>query len=149
MSQQYAGHGIGFEYPESWTIHEAEESGQISISALSSGTSFWSVHLCKEDQEPATLIETALDAFREEYKDLDVYEAEVNLCQQPTVARDLDFVCLDLVNRAFLRAFRASGSVILILYQGTDFELELTLPDLESISESLVCQAEEERKPRE
>jgi len=49
---------------------------------------------------------------------------------------------MDLVNSAFLRAFRAFGGTILLLYQGTDRELEETLSILESISESLTGEIE-------
>jgi len=65
MSQRYTGHGIGFEYPDLWTVGETDDAGQVSITVQSSGTSFWSVHLYQDGEEPMTLIETAIDAFRE------------------------------------------------------------------------------------
>jgi hypothetical protein len=56
----------------------------------------------------------------------------------------VEFVCLELVNSAFLRAFRLGESSALVLYQGTDHELEDTRPILEEISASLQWEADED-----
>ena len=52
--------------------------------------------------------------------------------------RDIEFVCLELVNSAVLRAVATPERTILVLYQGTDHELEDTRRMMERITESLV-----------
>ena len=85
------------------------------------------------------MLETALDAFRDEYGDIDVYPAETTLGRVGNLARDVDFVCLELINGAFLRVFRTGRFTALVLYQGTDHELEDTRDVLEGISNTLEC----------
>ena len=87
-------------------------------------------------------METALDAFREEYAELDIYPVVETICHRESIARDLEFVSLELINSAFLRAFRTDHFTALILYQGTDKELELTREQLEKISLSLQCEGD-------
>lgn len=143
MDQRYQSHGIGFRFPDGWSLQEQEEGGDRTISVQSPETSFWAVSLLPERPEPADVIEAAVAAFEEEYPDLDVYTVEAELCRQPTLARDLDFVCLDLVNSAALRAFRTGRYTVLVLYQGNDRELEHTRELLEGISRSLYCELED------
>ena len=72
----------------------------------------------------------ALNAFREEYEELDIYPVAETICHRESIARDLEFVCLEMMNSAFLRAFKTDGFTVLILYQGTDRELEITREQL-------------------
>ena len=88
-------------------------------------------------------METALDAFRKEYEELDIYPVSETICDRDCLARDVEFVCLELINSAFLRTFRSDHFTALILYQGTDFELEMTREQLENISLSLQCEGDE------
>ena len=50
---------------------------------------------------------------------------------------DVEFVCLELVNTATLRALESDDFTALVLYQGTDHELEATRALLEGITSSL------------
>jgi hypothetical protein len=58
------------------------------------------------------------------------------------VARDIDFVCLELLNSASIRAFRAREFTVLVLFQFTEGERDETGPILERITRSLWCQGE-------
>jgi hypothetical protein len=136
----YAAHGIRFRYPAAWQLTEQEAGGEVSIAVSSPETSFWSLSLFFDRPQPEQVMESALDAFREEYDEIDIYPVSANLCRQKNLARDVEFVCLDLLNSAFLRAFRTARFTALVLYQGTDHELEdETQPLLEAISNSLQC----------
>src|SRR5262249_18850353 len=86
-------------------------------------------------------VEAVLMAFAEEYEDLDVYPSKARLCRRPTVARDLDFVCLELLNVARVRAIRTPKFTVLVLYQGNDAEFPEMEPLLEQISGSLAFTA--------
>jgi hypothetical protein len=139
LQEVYSEHGVGFRYPAAWELAEQRAGKEVTITVSSPETSFWSIVVCFDAPRPEDLIESALEAFRDEYEELDIYPAEASLCQRPTVARDLEFVCLELINSAFLRAFRAGSVSVLVLYQGTDLELEDTQETLEAISVSLSC----------
>ena len=126
-----------FSYPSHWELSEERDRDQVSMTVSSPGTSFWSLSLFFGQPRPKDLIETALETFREEYDDLDVYPGRKRLGRYKCIGRDLQFVCLELINSASLRALRMDGLTAFVLYQGTDQDLEETGPILEAISSSL------------
>ena len=137
MEEVYQAHGIEFRYPSDWNLGEERSENEISISVASSETSFWSLTLFFDSPRPEDLIESALDAFRGEYDEFDIYPTEAEWCRQTSVACELEFVCLELLNSAFLWAFRTENFSALVLYQGTDQELVETKEILQEISASL------------
>ena len=141
MDATYHQHGFEFRYPGFWDLSERNGPDEVTVTVASPGTSFWSLSLFHERPRPEDLMESAVSAFREEYPALDVYPVDARLCGRPAVARDVEFLCLDLVNGASLRAFQIDGVTAFVLSQGTDEELESTRPILEAISDSLTYRA--------
>ena len=137
MQGAYEGHGIRFLYPESWELREQTDDQFASISVESPHTSSWSISLFLDNPTPEEVVGSAVETFRDEYDEVDVYPSQETLPGRPGVSRDLDFFCFELINSAFLRAFRTERFTALVLYQGFDGELETTRPLLESISNSL------------
>jgi len=137
MDEIFESHGIRFRYPGFWEINVEETPDEFSVTVESENTTFWSLTLIFDRPNPLEIIEASLDIFREEYDEIDVYEKEVELCDLPAVSRDIEFVCLELVNSAFLRAFQTNRFTALVLFQGTDRELVESKEILEAISESL------------
>ncbi len=144
MNRVFERHGIHFEYPEDWILHEQSTPEEITVTVNSPETSFWSLTLLLDRPEPYRVVETVIDAFREDYSDVDVYTNEDRLGDLPAVARDVDFVCHELIGSAFIRSAVIPGGTLLVLYQGADFELEETQPLLERISKSLTWEASAE-----
>ena len=99
--------------------------------------------LFKSRPDPEEVLETVVSAFVQDYEDVDVTSAIDNLAGLPSLGRDLDFVCYDLVNSAVVRAFQTSDQTIMVLYQGTDHELESTRDQLHAITASLKCDDED------
>lgn len=144
MNQLYRSNGVRFRYPDDWELNEEQSiENEVSITVSSSETSFWSLTLFLDGELPEVLVESAIEAFREEYEELDIYTAEADYCHRTNIARDVEFVCFELMNSAFLRAFRSGSFSVLILYQGNDQELEETKSILEEISASLECASDE------
>ena len=143
MHEVYERNGVRFRYPGDWELAEQVTDAGVSIFVQSDGTSFWSISLDPEGSDPEHLLEAALEAFREEYSELDEYPLEAEVCHRPAVGRDVEFACLDWLNTACLRAFRTSRFSVLVLYQGTDIELEETRPTLEAMTQSLTCAGDE------
>ena len=142
MEETYAGNGIRFRYPAAWELVEQEDEESASITVASPETSFWSVSLFRSAPSPQQLIASAIEAFREEYDEVDVYPSNENIGDRSGVAQDVDFVCFELINSAFLRAFQTDRFTVLVLYQGFDGELAETRPLLEAISASLTFDGE-------
>ena len=139
MDEIYSSHGVQFRYPGPWELSEESAGDEISITVASPETSFWSLTLIHNRPSPEDVIQSAVAVLREEYDELDDYSSRDTLCGRDTVACDLEFVCLELLNSAYLRAFRTDNFSALVYYQGTDQELADTLPVLEAISATLEC----------
>jgi len=141
MDAIYRSHGVTFRYPDEWELSEQDTGEQISITVSSPQTAFWTVSIFPDRPDPADIVAAALDAFHDEYDELDDYPAKVRLCRSPTVARDIDFVCLELLNIAGVRAFRTRDFTVLVLFQLTEREREEIGPILDHITQSLACVA--------
>jgi hypothetical protein len=144
MNRVFDGHGIHFEYPEDWILHEQSTPEEITVTVNSPETSFWSLTLLLDRPDPYRVVETVIDALREDYSEVDVYTNEGRLGDLSAVARDVDFVCHELIGSAFIRSAVIPGGTLLVLYQGADFELEETQSLLERISKSLTWEASTE-----
>jgi len=137
MDATYQGHGIKFRYPSEWEVSEQQEGPQFSITVSSPATAFWTLSLFADCPEPDDVVEAVLDAFREEYDEMDEYPSDARVGKRQTVGRDIDFVCLDRLNSAGVRAFRARQFTVMVLYQHTEVEREETGPILEMMTRSL------------
>lgn len=139
MVQFYRNHGISFTYPEEWSLSEESAGSTIVLTVTGPETSFWSLWLMYDRPEPEQMVSSAVAAFSEKYDEVDIFHSEGEQCEFPCRQCDIDFVSLELINAASARAFRTDRFSVLILYQGTDRELDYTREDLESITESLEC----------
>lgn len=138
---EYTQYGIRFEYPEDWQMDDGEAADARTITVNSGETSFWCLSIFEDCPSIESVLDAAIAAFEEEYEEVDVSATEEthldSFVDQEIVARDVEFVCLELVNTACLRAIAAEQFTLLVLYQGTDFELAQTGRTLERITESL------------
>ena len=138
---EYSQYGIRFEYPDGWDVDDGEAADARTITVNSPETSFWCLSLFQGRPTVDSVLEAAVGAFQEEYDEVDVYSPEIthidDLCDEDVEGRDVEFVCLELVNTACLRAVTTPAFTLLVLYQGTDFELASTRRTLEKITESL------------
>ena len=135
----YQGHGIQFRYPGNWTVTEDVGPDETTISVQSPGVSYWSLTLIDDAPDPSHIVDTVLGAYRDEYSDIDIYEPTPDY-RSHAVTRDIDFVCLDLMNSASVMAFRTNRRTVLVVSQGTDRELDLTRSVMLSMTESLLCE---------
>ena len=139
MEQLYQKNGIRFRYPADWELSEQAGPGEASITVSSPNTAFWTLNLYFERPAPRRLVETALNAFREEYDELDIYDASATICNQTTIAKDLEFVCMELLNSAWLRVCRTPFFSVVLLYQANDADLPDTRATMEAMTSSLAC----------
>lgn len=151
MDTIYQSNGVTFRYPSEWELTEEQTDEQLSITVTSPQTAFWTLILFPDCPEPDDVVETVLDAFHEEYPEMDEYPTKARIGRRRTVGRDIDFVCLDVLNLARVRAFRTSGFTALVLFQMTEAEEDETGPILEMITRSLSLpsNAEDEIPPYE
>jgi hypothetical protein len=133
-------HSVTFRYPKEWEMTEERTDDQLSITISSPRTAFWTLSLFPECPAPKDIVDAVLDVFHEEYTELDDYPSKVRVGRRPTVARDIDFVCLDVLNLAGVRAFRAREFTVMVLFQLTEAERDEAGPILDKITRSLTLE---------
>ncbi len=146
-TEPFTGHGVHFRFPRDWTVEEEPSPEQTTVTVQSPGTAFWTLSLFEDRPDPESIVASVMAAYEEMYKELDVYESDVQIFGEPAVARDIDFVCLDLVSSASLVAFQTMNHTVLVLFQGEDRELEVTRPLLEAMTRSLLCDLDRCKEP--
>jgi len=135
-------HGVRFEYPSEWTVSRAGEEGHMAVTVESSGTAFWMLSILQERPPAEEIVQAALESLQAEYEDCDVYETSEQICLLPTVGCDVDFSCLEMINRASLRACEGETSSLFVLYQTSDVEPEITTAQLQAVTQSLTWELE-------
>lgn len=141
MSKLYSARGMLFRYPDDWMVGEESSENEIAITArpIDDSTAFWSLTLLADRPDPREALASVLEAFEEEYDDLDVYTADEPVARREALGRDLEFVCLELTNSAFVRVFQTAEATVVLLYQATDYELDTHEEALKEITASLEC----------
>ena len=82
-------------------------------------------------------IQTALEALRESYPDLEADESVESVAGQPALGHNIRFFSFDLTNTCWIRSFYTSAGTVLVMWQCTDLELERHEPVLRAICSSL------------
>lgn len=137
MMNVFEGHGVRFEYPSDWEVSQDNDEGNLAITVESGGTAFWMLSILQERPEAHDVIQAALQSLEDEYEDCDVYESSEQICLLPTEGCDVDFTCLEMINRAALRACEGDTSSLFVLYQTSDLESEEMTPHLKAMTKSL------------
>jgi hypothetical protein len=131
--------GISFQYPENWTLDDADALlGRQSVTIYSPGGAFWSVAIHPGSADPAKLIAAVVDAMRQEYQGLEAEEIEESVAGQDLTGFDLAFYCLDLTNTAQVRGLRAGNATYTIYCQAEDREYERLKQVFQAISITLL-----------
>lgn len=138
----YQNHGIRFEYPDDWILSQEEQDSTVNIHLQTPGLAFWTLTLLPTTNSVNEVVEAAVAAFEEEYDQVDRYDRSVEFDGVRTAGCDLDFVCLDLVNSACVRAIALAESTALILFQGEDREWDTYREPFEAVTTSLLVEAD-------
>jgi hypothetical protein len=127
--------GISFQYPDNWTLDDADALlGRKSVTVFSPGGAFWSVAIHPASADPAKLVAAVVDALRQEYEGLEAEEVEEKIAGYDLSGFDLAFYCLDLTNTAHVRGLKTSHAVYTICCQAEDMEYERVKRVFQAIS---------------
>ncbi|MDB5347753.1 MAG: hypothetical protein JWP89_6130 [Schlesneria sp.] len=141
-TELFSGCDVQFRYPKGWEVQEEANEEQTTITVQSPGTAFWTLSLFEDRPDADEILASVMSAYEELYEELDVYEFDVMVLGAPAVAREFDFVCLDLVSSVSLMIFQTVKRTAMVLFQGEDRELEKARPVMEAMTRSLVCDVE-------
>ena len=141
---EYSGFGLRFLYPDDWELSEEITDAEVSVTVCSPETAFWSATVIRNRPDPQTALRAALLAYQEEYDDPEVSETAAELAGYSVPAVQVEFVCLELTNTAFLSALQTPRFTLLVLYQLNDTELADRDSVLQRINNSLVLEGVDE-----
>ena len=136
MALQFDENGIRFQYPENWKVERENSDAGWTVSLQSPDTAFLMISQ-REAITTEQMVETALEALREDYPDLEADECVDSLAGQPAVGHDIRFFSLDLTNTCWTRCLYSAAGTVLILCQSDDLELEQHEPVLRAMCASL------------
>lgn len=138
--------GLRFAYPSTWELTQEQRDDGLAVMVSSSGTAFCSIMLMPERPSVDSVLRAALAAFRESYDDADSEPVSCRLASRPARGYDIDFFCLELVNSAWLRAFRTPQYTVFVLFQA-GFDEPHAREIFESICNSLDCKSVKNPSP--
>ena len=137
MAERFANNGISFLYPENWRLEREENETGWSVLLQSPDTAFFLLSLDEDGPDSEHVANTALEALREDYDDLEAEERVDSLAGQPAVGHDIRFFSLDLTNTCCTRSFYAGAGTVLAMWQANDLELDEVEPVFNAIRASL------------
>ncbi len=129
--------GIRFQYPDNWSLTREEADSGWTVSVQSPDTAFFLLAFDKTMPEIGAVVETALQALRADYPDLEAEDALESVAQQPALGHDITFFSLDLTNTCRTRSFYSEAGTILMMWQANDLELDAVEPIFKAMCASL------------
>jgi len=142
MAERFEKNGICFLYPENWRLEREESETGWSVLLQSPDTAFFLLSLDEDGPDSDQVINTALEALRDDYPDLEADECVDSLAGQPAIGHDIRFTSLDLTNTCWTRSFYCADGTVLVMCQLNDLELEQHEPVLRAICASLKVEDE-------
>lgn len=136
LTNEYHQQGISFRFPAGWELAEESQDDSLTITVSDQGP-FWSVTILRRRPRAEHVISEAIEAFESVYDDVDEYNAAADLLGEPALARNLEFIALELINCVFLRAIEIGGRTLFVMAQVTDHERQDYDSIFAAISESL------------
>lgn len=137
MLAQFDERGVRFRYPASWQLEREETAEGWTVSVQSPDTSF--VLICVREDMPSVedLAQSVVDAFRQEYTDVEVEETVEPLNGQPAFGHEIRFFSFDLTNTCWTRCVYTEAGTTLVMCQSNDLDLEMHEPALRALCASL------------
>ncbi len=124
MAARFEEDGIEFLYPENWDLQREETENGWTIALQSPDTAFLVMSFDADMPEPGLMAQTAPDALKGEYENLESDACLESIAGQPAVGYDVRFFSLDLTNTCWIRSFYSGRGTVLVMWQLNDLELE-------------------------
>ncbi len=142
MPAHFNQYGISFQYPENWTLDEEEledlPEEHHAVTVYSPGGAFWTVTVHPRNSDPKKLASAAVKAMKEEYEGVEVEDAEDSFLNCDLIGYDFNFIYLDLINTAQIRAISCPNATYTIFCQAEDREFEAVQKVFQAMTFSLL-----------
>jgi len=124
MAAQFEEDGIQLLYPENWELQREDTENGWTIALQSPDTAFMVMSFDADMPDTDAMAQTALDALKGEYEDLEADACMETVAGQPAVGFDVRFFSLDLTNSCWIRSFYSGRGTVLVMWQLNDLELD-------------------------
>jgi hypothetical protein len=143
MFKEFSADGLSFTYPDDWSLEREEHESGWTVSLQSPGLAFAQVRLDR-DMALTTeeVVQTTLEALREEYPKLDATPAIEPLAGEIAKGHDIEFFSLDAAVTCWTRCIYGPAGTVLVLCQFTSMDEVEYEPTLRALCASM--RAEEE-----
>jgi hypothetical protein len=142
VTKQFRQDGVSFDYPANWTLERESAEDGWTVTVQSPGTAFAMIRLDPTLPPTEQVAQTALDALRADYEELEAEPCVEMLAGEMAIGHDINFFALDLSNTCWTRCIYAAAGTLLVLCQVSDLEQVEYEPVLRAICQSL--QADED-----
>ena len=129
--------GVSLSYPSDWLLEEEPADDGWSASFTSPGTGFLLLNYIPNDDDPASLVERALETMKAEYSSVEEDRFIGMIGGLPATGYDIDFAAFDLFNTCWIRAAAGPRGCIFVMAQVTDSELDEVGSELEEVIDSI------------
>jgi len=121
LTEVYEDHGVRFAYPSDWALEVTDEGEVTTVDVQHpAGIAFLVVRIDEACPDPDQVADSALEAMREEYPDLDAFPVAEALHEHCATGHDVEFFSLDISNGASIRCFRTPRRTVLVFGQWSD-----------------------------
>lgn len=129
--------GIQFQYPTNWALDLEEDGDSWTATVQSNELAFILVSFRPEAADPAELVDEALAALEEEYKEIDAEDVVESFNGRPAVGHNVDFITVDMAITCRTRGFDTPGGPVLVMVQFSEHDREKNERVLDAICASM------------
>lgn len=133
----FARDGLSFQYPEAWKEEFEPGPDGWTLTLQGPGSAFGVVRLDRNLPEPSEMLEAALEAWRSEYRDVEVQPAMETIAGDVAMGHEVEFLGMDLPVLCWTRSFYGPAGTVLVLCQLSDKEREESEPALRAITATM------------
>jgi hypothetical protein len=137
MTKQFNEDGVSFQYPDNWRLTREPGENGWTVTVQSPATAFLVLSFDAESPPLEQMANTAVEALRSEYPELEADACVDTLAGRMAVGHDMNFFSFDLSNTAWTRCIDAERGSLLVWWQANDLELGTSEPVLQAILASL------------
>jgi hypothetical protein len=116
--------GIRFQYPENWTLEDEGAARDQVVTVYSPGGAFWTLMLRPAGTDPVEMASAVVDELEKEYDEFESEPTHERIGNMDTAGYDVNFICLDLTNTAWIRTWTSDRNTFLLMCQAEDRDFE-------------------------
>lgn len=129
--------GIQFQYPTNWALDLEEDGDSWTATVQSNELAFLLVSFRPDAADPAELVDEALAALEEEYKEIDSENVVESFNGRPALGHNVDFLTVDMAITCRTRGFDTPGGPALVMVQFSEHDREKNERVLDAICASM------------